>query len=97
MSKEEFCIIDNNPPRWWNHREEGLVRHEIFFAKNRQKSIEDGLVVFLTPFDHNMSNYGVHFNKTFDNELKRIGQKKWMEYYSKTVEDFIERYGKNYL
>ena len=96
--KEEFCIIDDNPPRWRNHREEGLVRHEIFFGrKNRQKSIDDGLVVFLTPFNHNMSNYGVHFNVGFDEELKKIGQKKWMEYYGKTEDEFRERYGRNYL
>ena len=95
---DEFCIMDDNPPRWYNHREPGLVRHEVFFGrKNRQKSIEDGLVVFLTPFNHNMSNYGVHFNAGFDEELKQIGQKKWMEYYNKTEEDFIERYGRNYL
>ena len=95
---EEFCIMEDNKPRWRNHREIGLVRHEIFFGrKNRQKSIEDGLVVFLKPVDHNMSDYGVHFNKTFDLELKQIAQKRWQEYYNKTTEDFIKRYGRNYL
>ena len=93
----EYCIMADNPPRWRNHREDGLVRHEVFFGKNRQKSIEDGLVVFLTPQLHNMSNYGVHFNNTFDKELKKIGQKTWMEKNNKTEEEFIERYGKNYL
>lgn len=98
MSKEEFCIMNDNPPRWRNRREVGLVRHEIFFGrKNRQKSIEDGLVVFLTPQLHNMSDYGVHFNTTFDKELKKIGQQRWQEYYKKSEEDFIKRYGKNYL
>lgn len=90
--------MDNNPPRWYNMRQVGLARHEIFYGrKNRQKSIEDGLVVFLTPELHNMSDYGVHFNKSFDIELKQLGQKRWMEYYEKTVEEFIERYGRNYL
>ena len=94
---EEFCIMPKNDGRWNNERKEGLVRHEVFFGKNRQKSIEDGLVVFLTPELHNMSDYGVHFNHTFDKELKQIGQKVWMEHYNKTIEEFIERYGKNYL
>lgn len=93
----EYCIMPDNPPRWRNHREDDLVRHEVFFGKNRQKSIEDGLVVFLTPKLHNMSNYGVHFNQSFDKELKKVGQETWMKQNNKTVEDFIERYGKNYL
>ena len=96
--KEEFCIVDDNPPYWRNHRTNGLVRHEIFYGvRNRKKSIEDGLVVFLTPRMHNMSNQGVHFNKEFDNQLKQLGQKAWMEYYNKTTNDFIKRYGRNYL
>ena len=96
--EEEYCIMDNNPPRWYNKRQVGLVRHEIFYGrKNRQKSIEDGLVVFLTPEMHNMSDYGVHFNPGFDEELKKLGQKRWMEYYEKSVEEFISRYGRNYL
>lgn len=98
MDKEEFCIMPDNSPRWRNKRYEGLVRHEVFFGrKNRKKSIEDGLVVFLTPELHNMSNYGVHFNKSFDSELKEIGEEVWCSYYGKTIEDFIERYGRNYL
>lgn len=96
--KEEFCIMEDNPPFWRNHRETGLVRHEIFYGrKNRQKSIEDGLVIFLRPEDHNMSNYGIHFNKTFDLETKKLAQKQYMCYYNKSIDEFIARYGRNYL
>ena len=93
----EKCIMPNNPPRWYNERKEGLVRHECIFGKNRQKSIEDGLVVFLEPKLHNMSEYAVHFNPSFDKELKELAQRTWMEYYEKTTEDFISRYGRSYL
>ena len=73
-------------------------RHEVVYGNGRrQKSIKDGLVVFLTPEMHNMSNRGVHFNREFDLYLKRIAEKAWMEYYGKTVEDFIKEYGVNYL
>ena len=73
-------------------------RHEVVFGEGRrQKSIDDGLVVFLTPEMHNASNRGVHFNREFDLYLKRIGEKAWMDYYGKTVEDFIKEYGVNYL
>jgi hypothetical protein len=79
-------------------RFEGSHRHEVFFGSaNRQKSIKLGLVVFLTPEMHNMSDYGVHFNKDFDNKLKQIGQKTAMEKYNWSIDDFIREFGKNYL
>ena len=96
--KKEFCIMYDNPPLWRKERHSGLVRHEIFYGiKNRKKSIEDGLVVFLEPKMHNMSNKGVHFNKEFDNKLKKEGQKVWQVYYDKTEDDFIKKYGRSYL
>ena len=95
---KEFCIMEDNPPVWRNHREDGLHRHEIFFGTgNRKLSIEDGLVVFLPPELHNMSNQGVHFNRKFDLLLKEHGEKTWLKYYNKTIDDFINRYGKNYI
>ena len=90
--------MNDNPPRWRNKRYNGLVRHEVFFGvRNRKKSIEDGLVVFLTPELHNMSDLGVHFNIDFDLELKQEAEKRWINYYKKSIEDFIKRYGKNYI
>ena len=71
--------------------------HEVFFGKNRQKSIEDGCCVYLCSKHHNMSNVGVHFNKTLDNILKQQMELAWLKKYNKSVEDFIKRYGKNYL
>lgn len=97
MNKTEYCIMNDNPPWWRNKRFQGSHRHEIFFGKNRKKSIEDGLVVFLEPKMHNMSKDGVHFNSEFDLTLKEAGQMVWMTYYKKTSDDFRQRYGKNYL
>lgn len=98
MKDKEFCIMNDNPPVWYNKRFNGLHRHEIFYGvRNRKKSIEDGLVVFLRPELHNASSLGVHFNKELDLELKKEAEKKWLEYYDKTIKDFIKRYGRNYL
>lgn len=96
--KEEFCIIPKGPNHSNIRTDYYCHRHEVFFGNpNRQKSIKDGLVVFLSPEMHNMSNKGVHFNREFDLYLKRIGQRAWMDHYKKTTEDFIREYGKNYL
>ena len=70
---------------------------DIFGGANRKLSDEDGLFIFLTPQAHNMSNNGIHFDREFDLYAKKKAQKTWMEYYGKTKEDFIRRYGKNYL
>lgn len=97
MGKKEFCIM---PPDdlYSTERYGNLHRHEIFFGtSNRKKSIEYGLVVFLTPEMHNMSNAGVHFNHEFDLYLKRKGQKAAMDYYQWDIAQFRAVFGKNYL
>jgi len=98
--KKEFCIMPNGD---LSYRTERTVhyneRHEVFFGQAyRQKSINDGLVVFLTPENHR-GTFGVHGREghEFDLYLKQIAQKTWKEYYNKTTEDFIKEYGKSYL
>ncbi len=96
--KEEFCIMPKSP-RYSTKRLYGLERHEVFFGKAyRQKSIDDGLVVFLTKDQHKGTN-GVHGKngKEFNRLLKKIAEKTYREYYNKTKEEFIQRYGKSNL
>lgn len=78
-------------------RFEGSHKHHIFGAYNRNKSEEYGLFVYLTPEMHNMSNKGVHFNRAFDLQLKRIAQATAMEYYDWSMSDWLLLFGKNYL
>ena len=72
--------------------------HHVFEGTGR-RSISDryGLTVWLCAKHHNMSDEGVHFNRELDLALKEAAQKKAMEYYKLTVEDFIKIMGKNYL
>lgn len=94
---EEFCILPPGDNYSTFRTTKHCHRHEVFYSSNRQKSIKYGLVVFLTPEMHNMSNSGVHFNREFDLYLKRIGQKAWQDYYNKTKEDFIKEFKRSYL
>lgn len=99
MKDKEFCIMNDNPPYWRNFRFDGSERHEALFGgRNRKKSIEDGLVVFLT-FENHRGTNGIHGKNghTLDIMLKQEAEKKWLEYYDKTIDDFIKRYGKNYI
>lgn len=96
--KEEFCIMPKNPNYSTKRTSIYCHRHEVFFGtRNRQKSIDDGLIVFLRPGMHNASKNGVHYNRKFDLYLKKIAEKVWLEYYDKTIDDFIKRYGRNYI
>ena len=86
--------------RYYSRRVYGTVRHEIFFGTaNRKKSIKYGLVVFILPEDHNMSEYGVHCKNghEFDMYLKKMGQKRAMEEYAWTIDEFIDIFGKSYI
>ena len=96
---KEFCIMPDNPPYWRNFRFPGSERHEVFEGRtgNRKKSIEDGLVIFTTPYYHRTSNYSIHKNPNGWIKLKEIAEETWCKYYKKSKDDFRGKYGRNYL
>jgi hypothetical protein len=76
---------------------QNLHRHHVFYGNaNRSLSEKDGCVVYLC-MNHHTGAAGVHGNQKINISLKKKMQKRWMEYYGKSKEDFIKRYGKNYL
>lgn len=99
MKKEEFCIMNDNPPYWRNQRFFGSERHEVFEGRtgNRKKSIEDGLVIFLTPEQHRTGENAMHKNYDYWLMAKVQAERIWCNYYNKTPDEFRERYGRNYL
>ncbi len=74
----------------------GVHDHHIFGAYNRKKSEKYGLKVWLCPPHHNMSDEGVHFNKSLDLRLKREAQR-YYEANIGTRADFIREFGKSVL
>lgn len=75
----------------------GSHKHHVFGGANRKLSEQDGLFIYLPPELHNMSDKGIHFNKTFMDYAHSVGQQAWMQHYNKTTEDFIAKYGKSCL
>lgn len=74
-----------------------LHRHHIYpGTANRKKSEEDGCWVWLCPAHHNMGDSGVHNDKDLDRRLKALCQIEWEETYG-SREDFIKRFGRNYI
>ena len=89
LQDEKRCYICNTT--------QNIHIHEVYFGKNRKKSIEDGCCVYLCGKHHNQSNDGVHFNHSLDQKLKKKMESQWLKHYNKTLEDFIKKYGRNYL
>ncbi len=74
-----------------------MERHEVFGASNRDKSKEDGLWVTLCPICHRTGKYSVHMNGEVAEDLKAEAERMWCIRNSKTIDDFLERYGRNYI
>lgn len=68
--------------------------HHCLHGQGRRKlADEDGLTVRLCRSCHT----NLHDHGTCDRKLQKIAQKAWMRENNKTVNDFIRRYGKNYI
>lgn len=94
--KTDFCIMPQSTKYSTKRTKKYNERHEVYFSRAyRNKSIKDGLIVFLTEEDHRGTN-GVHGKngERLNRYLKKTAQKAWMDYYKKTKEEFIKRYGK---
>lgn len=78
------------------HSTNNLHKHHIYGGSGRRAISEEfGCWVWLRADWHNLSDYGVHFNKIFDLKLKRICQAKFEK--SHTRAEFMELFGRNYL
>lgn len=92
MQDEKKCFITGIESTPY----QSLHKHHIYEGwGNRRISEKNGFWVWLRPDWHNMSNYGVHFNKELDLELKKACQRKYEETHSR--EEFMALIGRNYL
>lgn len=94
--QKDFCIMPKSKLYSTVRTEIYCERHEVYFSKAyRQKSINDGLIVFLTRESHRGTN-GVHGKNgdKLNRQLKRLAEKAWTSCYNKTKEEFIREYGK---
>ena len=71
-----------------------LQRHEVFHGPNREKSKMYGLWVNVCPACHHKIHNG---DGGIDLKLKTYAQDVAMFMYNWTTQDFIKRFGKNYL
>lgn len=73
----------------------GLHVHHVFGGPNRKHSDKYKLTIRLCGVHHNLSNYGIHFNKDLDLFVKKIAQENFEEIYGH--KKFMEIFKKNYI
>lgn len=79
------------------HSRQWLEWHHVFGGALRSKSDRLGLVVRLCHYCHNEPPDGVHQNREIRRKVQALAQKKAMQEYGWSVEDFIKEFYKNYL
>lgn len=91
-------IVKQSKSCYFCGREMGLERHHICFGSaNRKLSEKDGLTVYLCHKHHRMIHDMGNEGRQMDLMLKQAAEYAWLREYGGTIEDFIHRYGKNYL
>ena len=90
ITNEKRCYVCGN--------KNNLHYHHIMFGKNRKNADKDGLTVYLC-YEHHEGTTGVHgkLGHELDIKLKQIAERNWLEYYDKTIEEWISRYGRSFL
>lgn len=83
------CYICGNPR---------VQIHHIFHGRTgvRKSADADGFIVPLCR-EHHTGNDGVHFRPELDRALKQKAQIVWERFMGRSREEFIKRYGRNYL
>ena len=90
-------ILQKNKECYICRTTQGLELHHIFYGTaNRRLSDADGCVIWLCK-KHHTGAAGVHNNRKIDLTIKARCEEAYLEKYNKTIEDFIARYGRNYL
>ncbi len=88
MQNEKTCYITGATSN--------LHRHHVYGGNpNRRLAEKYGCWVWLRADWHNMSNYGVHFNRKLDLAIKRETQRKFEKLHGHAK--FIQVFGRNYL
>lgn len=68
----------------------------VFYGNsNRKQSEKYGCWVWLCGKHHNLSDFGIHFDKELDLKVKKLAQSKFEENHSR--QEFMQIFGKNWL
>lgn len=90
MQVDQKCCICGTTQNLHEH-------HVIYGTANRKMSEKYGLKVWLCQ-EHHTGGSGVHHNPYLDDKLKKQAEIKWLLYDdTRSIKDFRQIFGKNYL
>ena len=93
LERNRFSILTSDLDHCVICRAKKEHLHEVCFGRNRINSIKYGLVIPLCLNCHEE----MHRNKEWQEYWHVIAQKRFMEYYHKSIDEFIEIFKINYL
>ena len=80
MPKRKPSLFNEPQDGCWICKNPNVVMHHIYGGHGRRPvSDAEGCYIFLCPYHHNMSDFGVHFDKSLDTSLKQMCQRRWEE------------------
>ena len=75
-----------------------LHLHHIFYGTAHRKiSDKEGLVIWLCPRHHNMSNEGIHFDKELDLRVKMYAQTEWLRQNNNDMNKWFKLFRRSWL
>lgn len=92
QADREHCFIcgRNSHADYW-----GLDEHHVFGGANRKKSEQYGLKVYICHDQCHLN--GVHKDANLNRQVQSVVQKRAMQHYGWSIEDFRNIFGKNYI
>ena len=94
LERNRFSLFaDNKDVCMFCENTTNLTWHEIFRGKNRPNSMKYGLCLRMCLNCHERWQE----DKSFNEYWHKLGQIRFMQYYDKTKEEFVEIFKRNYL
>lgn len=99
MQREIVSIVTNDTLHCYIHKKYlnvdvvAVHEHHMLHGPNRSLADADHLVCGLCENCHRL----LHDAGYHDLDLQQDAERAWLKTYNKTIDDFISRYGKNYI
>lgn len=90
-------IIQDEKVCYLTGRADHIEEHHVFGGINRKNSEKYGLKIYLTQDKHKFKKGSIHMDRELSDRVKAEVQKKAMEYYDWTVDEFRLIFGKSYI
>lgn len=83
---------------WICHSPNNIHKHHVYGGVGRRPISErEGCWLYLCGPHHNLSDFGIHFDKQLDKAIKEDCERRWCKANDATPDDFRAMFGVNYI